>query len=162
MAWALIASIVTGSDYNSINYSEPCTKPDSQKIVPNVIRLTHFNGPVLVLIIISFLLLSAIQLQLAVIATPEEITIQYHRTVIPVIRGDYTGASNPNHQTLGFSTTCTSCHSTQPGWKPAAYTQHDSQSFPIYSGKHKGKWDSCTDCHTNSANYSQFSCLDMP
>jgi len=74
-------------------------------------------------------------------------------------QSDYTGASNPNHQTLGFSTTCTSCHSTQPGWKPAAYTQHDSQSFPIYSGKHKGKWDSCTDCHTNSANYSQFSCL---
>jgi len=74
-------------------------------------------------------------------------------------QSDYTGTVNPNHQTLGFSTTCTSCHSTQPGWKPAAYTQHDSQSFPIYSGKHKGKWDSCTDCHTNPASYSQFTCL---
>jgi len=74
-------------------------------------------------------------------------------------QSDYTGASNPNHQTLGFLTTCNSCHSTQPGWKPATFTQHDNQSFPIYSGKHKGKWDSCTDCHTNTASYSQFTCL---
>jgi hypothetical protein len=32
--------------------------------------------------------------------------------------------------------------------------------FPIYSGTHKGEWSNCTDCHTNPANYSQFSCTD--
>lgn len=72
---------------------------------------------------------------------------------------NYNTTTNPNHKTLNFSTLCTQCHTTNPDWKPAKYTQHDSQSFPIYSGRHKGTWNSCTECHTNPANYSQFSCL---
>ncbi|MBM3436056.1 MAG: hypothetical protein FJY07_07585, partial [Bacteroidetes bacterium] len=36
---------------------------------------------------------------------------------------------------------------------------HDSQYFPIYSGKHNGKWDQCSDCHTNPNNYEVFTCL---
>ncbi|MEI6050065.1 MAG: hypothetical protein WCS03_14275 [Bacteroidota bacterium] len=70
---------------------------------------------------------------------------------------DYNNSNNPNHSTLAFSTVCTQCHTTTPGWKPATYAQHDTQ-FPIYSGRHKGKWSLCTDCHTNTANYAQFSC----
>jgi nitrate/TMAO reductase-like tetraheme cytochrome c subunit len=72
---------------------------------------------------------------------------------------DYNNSANPNHKTLGFSTTCSQCHTTTPGWKPAAYTQHDSQFFPIYSGRHRGQWTVCTDCHTNPANYSLFTCI---
>jgi hypothetical protein len=72
---------------------------------------------------------------------------------------DYNGSTNPNHKTLNFSTTCTQCHTTNPGWKPAAYTQHDAQSFPIYSGRHKGQWSSCTDCHSNPTNYALFNCI---
>ena len=72
---------------------------------------------------------------------------------------DYNQTTNPNHQSLGFSITCTNCHNTNPDWKPASYTQHDSQSFPIYSGRHKGQWNSCTDCHANPANYTEFTCL---
>jgi len=72
---------------------------------------------------------------------------------------DFNNTTNPKHQTLGFSVTCTQCHNTNPDWKPASYAQHDTKSFPIYSGKHRGEWNSCTECHANASNYAQFTCL---
>ncbi|HKJ01704.1 MAG TPA: hypothetical protein VJ997_04595, partial [Longimicrobiales bacterium] len=33
------------------------------------------------------------------------------------------------------------------------------QYFPIYSGKHRGEWNSCGDCHTTPTDLSVFSCL---
>lgn len=72
----------------------------------------------------------------------------------------YQAAVNPDHIASGFPETCQLCHNLTPGWKPASYRQHDSQSFPIYSGKHDGEWNACTDCHTNSGNYKIFSCLE--
>jgi hypothetical protein len=72
---------------------------------------------------------------------------------------DYNNTSNPGHLALNFSTTCTLCHTTNPGWKPASYTQHDSQYFPVYSGRHRGAWTLCTDCHTDPANYALFNCI---
>ncbi|MCX6305755.1 MAG: cytochrome c3 family protein [Bacteroidetes bacterium] len=72
----------------------------------------------------------------------------------------YNGTSNPNHNTIGFSTSCKDCHTTNPGWKPAEYREHDAKSFPIYSGKHNGTWNSCAECHTNPASYAQFTCID--
>jgi hypothetical protein len=71
---------------------------------------------------------------------------------------NYNNTTNPNHQTLAFSTQCTQCHNTNPGWKPAKYTQHDSQFFPIYSGRHNGTWDLCSQCHNNPNNYAVFDC----
>ena len=71
----------------------------------------------------------------------------------------YNATTNPNHQTLSFSTSCEICHSTNPGWKPAKYTQHDSQFFPIYSGRHNGTWDLCSDCHTDQNSYALFNCI---
>jgi hypothetical protein len=73
-------------------------------------------------------------------------------------QSDYNSSTNPNHQSLSFSTLCTTCHTTNPGWKPAKYTQHDVQFFPIYSGRHKGTWDVCSDCHTDPNNYTSFNC----
>jgi len=75
-------------------------------------------------------------------------------------QADYNATSNPSHSALNFSTTCTQCHTTVPGWKPAKYTQHDALSFPIYSGEHRGEWNSCSDCHANPGNYKVFSCID--
>jgi hypothetical protein len=72
---------------------------------------------------------------------------------------DYNNSSNPNHKTLNFSTTCSQCHTTIAGWKPANYSQHDSQFFPIYSGRHRGQWNTCSDCHTSTANYALFDCI---
>lgn len=74
-------------------------------------------------------------------------------------QADYNNATNPNHKTLAFSTICTLCHNTNPGWAPASYTQHDSQSFPIYTGRHRGTWTTCTQCHPNASNYADFTCL---
>jgi hypothetical protein len=73
---------------------------------------------------------------------------------------DYNATFNPNHPASGLSTDCMECHTTSPGWKPAAFRVHDSQFFPIYSGSHRGEWSSCTDCHNNPSNYSVFSCID--
>lgn len=73
---------------------------------------------------------------------------------------DYQNAVNPNHQTIGFPIQCNECHDLSPDWRPASFGDHDAQFFPINSGKHKGEWESCTDCHTNSNNFRQFSCID--
>lgn len=70
---------------------------------------------------------------------------------------DYNTSTSPNHSALGFSTDCILCHTTNPGWEPADYTQHD-QVFPIYSGEHAGEWNSCVECHPVANNYSVFTC----
>lgn len=72
---------------------------------------------------------------------------------------DYNATTNPVHSSVNFPTACTLCHSTNPGWQPASYAQHDALSFPVYSGRHKGTWNSCTQCHTEPSNYSIFSCI---
>ena len=59
---------------------------------------------------------------------------------------------------MGFPTTCADCHTTS-AWIPSTW-DHDSQYFPIYSGKHEGEWNQCSDCHTVAGNYSVFSCID--
>lgn len=72
---------------------------------------------------------------------------------------NFQATTNPNHMNLGFSDQCDQCHTLNPGWKPARFTDHDLVSFPIYSGSHAGEWDNCADCHTNSANYLEFTCI---
>jgi len=71
---------------------------------------------------------------------------------------DFNSTTNPAHSTSGFSTDCTICHDLTPGWKPSTF-EHDPY-FPIYSGKHKGEWNNCTDCHTDASNISYFSCVN--
>jgi hypothetical protein len=63
--------------------------------------------------------------------------------------------TNPNHVTAGFPTTCTTCHTTTQ-WRGAKVTH----KFPIYTGKHAGKWTTCNDCHRTPATYAVFSCID--
>jgi decaheme cytochrome c component MtrC/MtrF-like protein len=74
-------------------------------------------------------------------------------------QADYNTTSSPNHLQADLSTDCLECHTTNPGWKPADFTQHDNV-FPIYSGEHNGEWASCVDCHTSPGNYSIFTCID--
>ena len=73
---------------------------------------------------------------------------------------DYEATVNPNHTASAIPTTCIDCHTTNPGWKPAEFRQHDGQYFPVYSGKHAGTWITCADCHTNPADYKSFTCID--
>lgn len=71
---------------------------------------------------------------------------------------DYNQTSDPGHAAANFPTDCMACH-TENAWEPATF-DHDGQYFPIYSGKHREEWNSCTDCHTNATNYAVFSCID--
>lgn len=64
---------------------------------------------------------------------------------------DYAGTLNPNHQTSGFSTNCVACHTTNPGWSPADYGNHDF--FPLNLGH---DIQDCTQCHT-TGNYADAS-----
>ena len=72
---------------------------------------------------------------------------------------DFLATTNPDHETGNFPTDCIVCHTTDPGWK-TNFEQHDAQYFPIYSGKHRGEWNQCTECHTTSGNFKAFSCVD--
>jgi hypothetical protein len=67
---------------------------------------------------------------------------------------DYAG----EHAGSGFPTTCLACH-TEETWEGADFSNHDPQYFPIYSGAHKDKWQSCQTCHVQPDNYQVFSCL---
>jgi len=49
-------------------------------------------------------------------------------------QAEFQAAKVPDHVVSGFPANCKLCHSLTPGWKPASYRQHDTQSFPIYSG----------------------------
>ncbi|MBI3567520.1 MAG: hypothetical protein HY084_04860 [Gemmatimonadetes bacterium] len=73
-------------------------------------------------------------------------------------QANYDATTNPNHKTVAFPTTCASCHTTTT-WLGATFN-HDASFFPIYSGKHKGRWSQCSDCHTVPTNYSLFLCTN--
>ena len=72
-------------------------------------------------------------------------------------QNDFQNATNPDHSQ--YPKECNFCHSLNSGWRPAEYSDHDSE-FPIYSGKHKKEWDECMDCHTSAGNFIQFSCIN--
>ena len=71
-------------------------------------------------------------------------------------QGDYNATTDPAHAAAGFPTDCTQCHNTTR-WGGAQFDHNTF--FPIYSGRHAGTWNTCGDCHTNAANYADFSCL---
>ena len=70
---------------------------------------------------------------------------------------DYTSSAKLNHEKLQISTHCASCHNTS-GWNRTDF-RHDAQHFPIFSRKHKDKWNTCTECHVNLSDFKLFSCI---
>lgn len=79
------------------------------------------------------------------------------RDCIDCHEGDYLTTGNPEHVSLGISTSCSECH--EPiQWRPANFPSHDP-IFPIFSGEHRGAWDFCSDCHPDPAIFSIFSCF---
>jgi len=67
---------------------------------------------------------------------------------------DFNGAS-PDHNT-GYPQACEECHTTT-NWN--SNFNHDSQYFPINSGRHRNEWNLCVDCHLGG-NFATFSCID--
>jgi len=72
-------------------------------------------------------------------------------------KSNYDASINPRHLSAQFPHECETCH-TQNVWVPSTF-KHDIK-FPIYSGKHKGEWTLCSDCHTTASNYQAFSCIN--
>ena len=70
----------------------------------------------------------------------------------------YNSTTNPSHSAAQFPLTCETCHNTT-SWTPSTFN-HDGLYFPIYSGRHRGAWNLCTDCHTTANNYALFSCTN--
>ncbi len=71
---------------------------------------------------------------------------------------EYNNTTDPNHKASQFPVTCQDCHNTN-NWEQTTW-DHDARYFPIYSGEHRGEWDACSDCHTNSSNYTAFECIN--
>ena len=78
-------------------------------------------------------------------------------TCVSCHQADYDRTTNPNHLAAQFPTDCASCHSTAR-WTGGTFN-HDGPFFPIFSGTHKGKWSSCSDCHVNPNDFQQFDCV---
>jgi hypothetical protein len=60
----------------------------------------------------------------------------------------YNQTTNPNHVSAGISTTCETCHTTNPGWTPASMPTHGNY-FPL-TGAHIST--PCNTCHNNVYN----------
>ena len=37
---------------------------------------------------------------------------------------------------------------------------HDASWFPIFSGRHQNRWFDCAECHTNPADFTEFTCFN--
>jgi len=61
------------------------------------------------------------------------------------------------HDGSGFPTTCLTCH-TRDAWTGADF-DHDAQYFPVFTGRHQGRWGGCATCHVDSSDYSSVSCF---
>ncbi len=60
-----------------------------------------------------------------------------------------------NHTGSGFPLTCTSCHNANQ-WTGATFNH---TWFPIYSGKHANRWNTCDQCHITPGDYTVFTCM---
>jgi hypothetical protein len=72
-------------------------------------------------------------------------------------QADYEATDSPSHVEFGFDTNCESCHM-MLAWHPTTTREHPGD-FPIFSGTHAGEWSSCSDCHINPSDYTEFSCF---
>ncbi len=79
----------------------------------------------------------------------------------PTSEGDCVACHRPDydreHGSSGFPLDCTACH-TPDRWDNLSF-DHDAQFFPIFSGSHRGRWDSCQECHPSAGNYATFTCI---
>ena len=66
-----------------------------------------------------------------------------------------------SHQGItGYAYDSAQCYGCHPTGEVGDFTEHDALYFPIYSGKHRDKWDDCSICHTDPSDWSVFSCIE--
>jgi len=71
---------------------------------------------------------------------------------------EYNQSNNPPHASAQFSEDCETCHN-QAAWVPSTF-DHDLQYFPVYTGKHSGEWNLCSECHNVANDYAIYTCID--
>jgi len=69
---------------------------------------------------------------------------------------DYNQTTNPNHNTLGFSTLCDECHTTDPSWSPATFSSHND--VYVLQGAHANITNDCFLCHEGNYNNTPNDC----
>ena len=62
---------------------------------------------------------------------------------------DFNQTTNPNHNALGLSTACESCHTTDPGWSATSFINHDD--FYVLDGAHAAIANDCAACHNSES-----------
>ncbi len=67
---------------------------------------------------------------------------------------DYQVTTNPAHATLALSTLCNTCHTTNPGWKPATFAIHSN--YYAITGAHISL--TCDQCHNGNYNTAPATC----
>lgn len=68
---------------------------------------------------------------------------------------DFEQTNEPDHQQLGFSMDCVSCHTTNPNWMPATFADHDN--YYVLRGAHKQV--SCSECHNSTYTNTPTTCV---
>jgi hypothetical protein len=68
----------------------------------------------------------------------------------------YNQTNNPTHSTLGISTDCASCHTTNPGWTPALFPIHNN--YWQLTGAH-ATITNCDQCHNGNYNTAPNTCV---
>jgi len=58
---------------------------------------------------------------------------------------------------IGLTPHSSTCHA-PTRWDQILAINHDA-FFPIYSGEHRGEWNSCSTCHTQPSDYQTFTCF---
>jgi len=71
-------------------------------------------------------------------------------------QGEFT-LDEPAHADLTPRSDCSICHA-PTRWNHILAINH-AVFFPIYSGNHRGEWDTCADCHTQANDYAVFTCF---
>jgi len=70
-------------------------------------------------------------------------------------QSNFTNSINPNHQTVGLSTDCKTCH-TSDGWTPSSFS-HTATNFQLTGGHTKA---ACADCHKGKTTGTSQVCND--
>ncbi|MFQ5771870.1 MAG: hypothetical protein ACE5HX_15150, partial [bacterium] len=60
----------------------------------------------------------------------------------------------------GYAYQSTECYICHPDGEKGKFVDHDNLYFPIFSGPHNNKWDSCITCHFEPNNRKMFTCFD--
>lgn len=69
---------------------------------------------------------------------------------------DFNATTNPNHQAIGITTDCQSCHTANPDWQPATFPIHNN--YYELLGAHANIADDCATCHNGDYNNTPNQC----